>query len=83
MIVLLIGAGAVGVAGLGWFGYKANKRIAAWGRNMDEVDQIFQTANAAEEEAQAQAVRGRAADDARVKAPFVGQQVSTGRAASR
>ncbi|HEV2620013.1 MAG TPA: hypothetical protein VGU23_08775, partial [Acidobacteriaceae bacterium] len=76
-IPLLI-VGAVGVGGLGWFGYKANKRIAAWGRNMDEVDQIFKTANAAEEEAQAHAVRGRATEDARAKAPFVGQHLPTG-----
>jgi hypothetical protein len=79
MIVLLISAGAASVAGLGWFGYKANKRIAAWGRNMDEVDLIFQTANAAEEEAQTQVVRSRIADDARAKAPFVGHHLPTSR----
>jgi hypothetical protein len=73
--LLMVG---VGVAGLGWFGYKANKRIAAWGRNMDEVDLIFKTANAAEEEAQMQTVRSRVADDARAKAPFVGQHLPAG-----
>jgi len=79
MMPLLIGVGAVGVAGLAWFGYKANKRIASWGRNMDEVDRIFQMANEAEEEAEMQAVRSRAADDARAKAPFVGQHLPTSR----
>jgi hypothetical protein len=82
MIPLLI-VGAVGVAGLGWFGYKANKRIAAWGRNMDEVDLIFKTANAIEEDAQMHNVRSRAAGDVRVKAPFVGQHLPTGPSASR
>jgi len=81
MIALLI-AGSMGVAGLGWLGYRANQRIAAWGRNMDDVDLIFQTANAEEEEAQMQTVRSRVADDARAKAPFVGQHhLPTGRAA--
>jgi hypothetical protein len=81
MIILLMGS--VAVAGVGWFGYKANKRIAAWGRNMNEIDGIFQTANAAEEEAEMQAVRSRAADDARAKAPFGGQHIPTRSAATR
>jgi hypothetical protein len=29
----------------GWFGYKAFRRIEAWGRNMNEIDGIFQKAD--------------------------------------
>lgn len=27
---------------VGWFGYKAYQRIEIWGRNMNEIDRIFQ-----------------------------------------
>ena len=39
---LLIGASTLVVTALGWFGYKALRRIDAWGRNMNEIDEIFQ-----------------------------------------
>ncbi|HEV2645073.1 MAG TPA: hypothetical protein VGU46_01780 [Acidobacteriaceae bacterium] len=82
-MIPLIVFGTVGVTGLGWFGYKASKRIALWGHNMNDIDQIFQATNAEEEEAQMQAVRSRMAEDARAKGPFVGQHLPAGRAASR
>jgi hypothetical protein len=42
MITLLVGISILGGVGLGWYGYKAFLRIEAWGRGMDECDQIFQ-----------------------------------------
>jgi hypothetical protein len=39
---LLIGVSTLAVVGLGWFGHKALRRIEAWGRNMNEIDGIFQ-----------------------------------------
>jgi hypothetical protein len=42
MIALLVGTSVVAGIGLGWYGYKASLRIAAWGRGMDECDLIFQ-----------------------------------------
>ena len=41
MVMLIVGAlVAVGVW-IGWFGYKASLRIQAWGRRMDDLDEIF------------------------------------------
>jgi hypothetical protein len=45
MSALLIGMSAIVGIGLGWYGYKAHLRIEAWGRNMNECDQIFQIAS--------------------------------------
>jgi len=45
MMSLLIGSSLVAGIGLGWFGCKASRRIAQWGRNMNEVDRIFQMAD--------------------------------------
>jgi hypothetical protein len=83
MVRLLIGVFTIAAAGIGWVGYKANKRIAAWGQNMNECDDIFRMAAEDESEGDHSMVRGRTADDARAKAPFVGQHLPTGPAASR
>ena len=42
MIALLIGSATLAVTLLGWFGHKALLRIETWGRNMSEIDEIFQ-----------------------------------------
>jgi hypothetical protein len=83
MIPLLIGAFAVAGAGIGWVGYKANVRIAEWGRNMNECDRIFQMAAEGEGDPDQPMVRSRSTEDGRAKTPFVGQHMPTGPAASR
>jgi hypothetical protein len=42
MTTLLLGVTTLVVTILGWFGYKAVRRINAWGRKMNELDRIFQ-----------------------------------------
>ena len=44
MITFLVGISMLAGVGLGWYGYKASLRIAAWGRGLDECDRIFQEA---------------------------------------
>lgn len=41
MITLLVGTSIIACATFGWYGYKANLRIAAWGRNLDEQELIL------------------------------------------
>jgi hypothetical protein len=48
MSAFLIGTSVLAALALARFGYKASLRIAEWGRNMDEIDLIFQTAAGAE-----------------------------------
>jgi len=43
MIPLLFGATTLAVAVLGWYGYRASIRIAAWGERMNDCDRIIQT----------------------------------------
>jgi hypothetical protein len=83
MLPILIGGFAVAGVGIGWVGYKANRRIAAWGRNMNEIDGIFQQAAEGEDHAATPAVRTRPADDTRAKTPFGAQHLPAGPAASR
>jgi hypothetical protein len=83
MVPILIGAFAIAGVGVGWVGYKANKRIAAWGHNMNACDDIFRMAGEGEGEGEQPVVRTRAADDVRVKAPFGSQHLPTGPAPSR
>ena len=45
MIPLMIGTSLVAGALLGWYGYKASLRIAAWGRNMNEREGISWDSN--------------------------------------
>ena len=45
MTALLMVATTLSIAVLGWYGYKAYRRIEAWGRNMNEIDRIFQDAD--------------------------------------
>jgi hypothetical protein len=68
MILLLVGAGVVAGSGIGALAYKANARIAAWGRKMDEIDDIFRMAD--EGESGQTVVRARSAEESRTKAPF-------------
>jgi len=44
MTTLLIGATTLAVAVLSWFGHRAFLRVETWGRNMNDVDRIFQDA---------------------------------------
>jgi hypothetical protein len=83
MVSILIGTFAVAGAGIGWVGYKANKRIAAWGRNMNACDDIFRMAGEGEDEVEQSVVRSRPFGDARAKAPFAAQHLPTGPAPSR
>jgi hypothetical protein len=83
MLPILIGAFAVAGAGLGWVGYKANKRIAAWGRNMNECDDIFRMADEGQSEVEQTVVRTRPSDDGRAKAPFAAQHLPAGPSPSR
>jgi hypothetical protein len=80
MVPLLIGVFTFAAAGIGWLGYKANQRIAAWGENMNDCDDIFRLAGEDESEGM---VRSRTADAARAKTQFAGQHLPTGPAASR
>jgi hypothetical protein len=45
MIALLLGATTLAVGAFCWFGSKARRRIQEWGRNMNEIDSIFQDMN--------------------------------------
>jgi hypothetical protein len=83
MIPLLIGTFAVAGAAIGWAAYKANKRIAAWGNNMNACDDIFRMAGEGEDEAAQPVLRARATEETRTTTPFGAQHLPTGPAASR
>ena len=55
----LIGATTLAVATLGWLGYKALLRIETWGRNMNQIDGIFQDAAQPDQGLDYHANRGR------------------------
>jgi hypothetical protein len=82
MIPLLIASFTVAGAGIGWVGYKANARIAEWGRNMNECDRIFQIAAEGKDHAEPSMARSRGTEEGRAKSPYVGH-MPTGPAASR
>ncbi|MGA1982812.1 MAG: hypothetical protein ABSG84_10060 [Acidobacteriaceae bacterium] len=50
MTTLLLGATALAVVALGWFGYRAFVRIETWGRKMNDCDRIFQEAGIQDDE---------------------------------
>jgi hypothetical protein len=78
MTALLIGMSAIVGIGLGWYGYKAHLRIEAWGRNMNECDQIFQIASGEMPEES-----DGLAEDGRRVASMTGHNLHPGAAASK
>ena len=83
MIPLLVGIVVVAGAGIGWVGYKANARIAEWGKRMNEIDDIFRMDAEAEHPSGHPAAPRRQPEEGRSKTPFAGQHLPTGPAASR
>jgi hypothetical protein len=83
MITLLVGTSILAGVGLGWYGYKASLRIAAWGRGMDECDRIFQTVTQGTGGSNFDDGRKRPPQSAPVAAPFVTSHLRPGAAGSK
>jgi len=71
MIALLIGIAAVVGVGVGWYGHRVSLRIEAWGRGMDECDEIFRSVTERTVSSKFEDGRRRISRDGPSIAPFV------------
>jgi len=64
MMTLLVGMSVMAVGAAGWYAYKAGLRIAEWGRNMNEFDELVRSVSKHEEGWQAHPNKMRTDPDA-------------------